>query len=89
MKRKPISVDRLARLANLKIGSGNQKKISSQLEKTIDYFDVVRLIPNLDQEVPTSQVTNNTNVVAQDKVGPSLPREKILNSKKKYFISNK
>lgn len=87
-KSQKISVDHLARLANLRITPEEKAKIGSQLEETVNYFDILEKAKEINQEKPTFQVTNNVNVIAEDKTGPCLPRQKIL-SQKKYFTAKK
>ncbi len=87
-KRKIISVDHLEKLANLKIGAKEKAKIGPQLEKTLQYFDILDQIPDLDKEKPTFQVTKNINIVAKDKANSCLAKEKILPDKKKFFTIN-
>ncbi|MDD3679501.1 MAG: aspartyl/glutamyl-tRNA amidotransferase subunit C [Candidatus Shapirobacteria bacterium] len=88
MDKRSISVDHLEKLANLKVDSRQKKEIGPQLEKTVDYFSVLDQIAGLDQEEPTFQITDNTNITAQDSPEPCLPRKKILPKNKKYFIAD-
>ncbi len=87
-KRKTVSVDHLEKLANLKVGAKEKAKIGPQLEKTLQHFDILDQTPNLDKEEPTFQVTKNTNIVAEDKTSPCLPKKKILPGKKKFFTTD-
>jgi aspartyl/glutamyl-tRNA(Asn/Gln) amidotransferase C subunit len=85
---KKIAVNHLVRLANLKISPREKAKIVPQLEETIDYFSILKQVKGVDQEKPTFQVTDNTNITAEDKVGPCLPKQKILGQKKYFTIKN-
>lgn len=82
--KKTVSVDRLAKLANLKITSKEKAKIGPQLEETVSYFAILSQAKNIDKEKPTFQVTNNINITAEDKIKPCLSKQKIL-GKKNYF----
>ncbi len=89
MNKNLISLDHLARLANLKIKPQEKKIIDPQLEATLNYFDVLGQVADLDQETPTFQVTDNLNLVAEDETEACLSRKKILPSNQKYFIAKK
>jgi len=89
MDKKLVSVDHLARLANLKINPQEKKTIGPQLEATLNHFAILDQVTNLNQESPTFQVTDNINLVAEDKIEPCLPRKKILPSAQKYFVAKK
>lgn len=87
-KRKTVSVNHLEKLANLNIRAEEKAAIGPQLEETIKYFAILDRMSNLEKETPTFQVTDNTNIVAEDKAQPGLPREKILPGQKKFFTVN-
>jgi aspartyl/glutamyl-tRNA(Asn/Gln) amidotransferase C subunit len=89
MNKKQISIDHLEKLANLKIKPAEAQKIGAQLEETVDYFRVLDQLGNLDKEKATFQVTDNINILAEDKTRPSLKRSSILPAGRKYFHSLK
>ncbi len=89
MNKKQISIKHLEKLANLKIKPTEVEKIDAQLEETVDYFCVLDQLGNLDKEKATFQVTDNVNILAEDKARPGLKRNSILPAGRKYFHSLK
>jgi len=82
-------VEKVARLARLKLTDGELDMFTTQLGKVLEYVDVLNEVDTSDVE-PMAHVADITNVFREDKAGTSLPREKALaNAPKtdgKYFL---
>ncbi len=87
-----IDVDHLAELAKLIISEEEKEKLQSQLEKTVDYIEILDELDTSETE-PTFQVTGQTNVSRQDESEDSLNQEEALdNAPRKsdgYFVVKK
>jgi aspartyl-tRNA(Asn)/glutamyl-tRNA(Gln) amidotransferase subunit C len=87
-----IDVDHLAELAKLSVSDKEKEKLADQLEKTVDYIDVLDEL-NTDKVEPSFQVTGQSNVSRKDKPEKCLNQEETLkNAPKKdngYFVVEK
>ncbi len=72
-----MNIEDVALLARLKLTDEEKALFSSQLGKVIGYIDSLNELNTGDVE-PTSHVLPLKNVFRDDKVCPSLKREKIL-----------
>lgn len=70
-------IDYVSSLARLDLSSDEKTKIKGEIEKIIDYMDVLNTLDTTDVE-PMSHVLPVTNVFREDVVVPSVPREEIL-----------
>lgn len=70
-------VEYIANLANLKIDEDDKELFTRQLDDILNY---VEKLNELDTEgvVPTAYTVPMKNVLREDRVGPSIPREKAL-----------
>ena len=81
-------VEYVAKLAKLEFNEEEKEEFTSQLNSILDYF---KKLDELDTEKvePTAYVISVPNLLNEDKVKPSLPREKVLSIskyiKKGYF----
>ncbi|MBI3290397.1 Asp-tRNA(Asn)/Glu-tRNA(Gln) amidotransferase subunit GatC [Candidatus Microgenomates bacterium] len=69
-----IDVAKVAKLANLPLTPGEEKKYSKQLSKILDYAGQLDEI-NTSKVDPTYNVSPNSNVMRPDEVGESLSQE--------------
>lgn len=85
-----IDASHVAKLANLPLSSAEEKKYSEQLSKILEYIDQLNSVDTSNVE-PTFNVSGQSNVESEDKLGECLPQEDILsNSPKKengFFIT--
>jgi aspartyl-tRNA(Asn)/glutamyl-tRNA(Gln) amidotransferase subunit C len=70
-------IDYVSSLARLDLSAEEKTKIKGEIEKIIDYMDVLNTLDTTDVE-PMSHVLPVTNVFREDVVVPSVPREEIL-----------
>ena len=81
-------VEYVAKLAKLEFNEIEKEEFTSQLNSILDYF---KKLDELDTEKvePTAYVISMPNLLNEDKVKPSLPREEVLSIskyiKKGYF----
>ena len=82
-------VEKVAKLARLKLTDEELDTFTSQLGQVLEYVDVLNELDTDDIE-PMAHVADIANVFREDKAGESLPREKALaNAPKtdgKYFL---
>lgn len=72
-----MNIDDVALLARLKLTDEEKPLFSEQVGKIIGYIDTLNELDTGDVE-PTSHVLPLKNVFRDDKVAPSLSRDKIL-----------
>lgn len=81
-------VEHIAKLANLKLSSGEVQKFSSQLSAILDFVEILNQVPT-DGVDPVSQVTGLENIFIQDKPGDCLTQDQALsgtsNKENGYF----
>lgn len=70
-------VKHIARLARLKLSAKEEKEMTTQLAKMLDYFNMIREV-NTDEVPPTVHAVEVANIVREDRVKPSLPVEEVL-----------
>ena len=70
-------IDYVSSLARLDLNTEEKTKLKGEIEKIIDYMDVLNTLDTTDVE-PMSHVLPVTNVFREDVVKPSVPREDIL-----------
>ena len=70
-------IEYVSSLARLDLNPEEKTKIKGEIEKIIDYMDVLNQLDTTDVE-PMSHVLPTTNVFREDVVKPSLPTEEIL-----------
>ena len=83
-------VKHVAKLANLPLTSEEEKKYSEQLSKILDYIDQLNSVDTSNVE-PTFNVSGQSNVMNEDKIGTCLSQEDVLsNAPKKengFFVT--
>lgn len=74
-------VEYVAELAKLEFNEEEKEEFTSQLNSILDYF---KKLNELDTESvePTAYVISMPNLLNEDKVEPSLPREEALSNSK-------
>lgn len=84
MKLTKDQVKHVARLANLPLTSAEEEKYSEQLSQILEYIDQLNEVDTSNVE-PTFNVSGQSSVTAEDKLGECLPQEEVLSnaSKKK------
>lgn len=90
MKLTTDQVKKVAKLANLPLISEEEELYCEQLSKILDYIDKLNEVKTSSVE-PTFNVTGRFNVIAEDKVQPSLSQEEALknapNKKDGMFVT--
>lgn len=90
MKLTKDQVKHVAKLANLPITEQEEKLYSEQLSKILDYIDQLNSVDTSNVE-PTFNVSGQSNVESEDKLGECLPAEDTLsNAPKKengFFVT--
>jgi len=72
-----MEIEQVALLARLKLSEDEKRLFSRQVGGIIDYIDKLNELDIKDIE-PTAHVLPVKNVFREDKLRPSLPREKAL-----------
>jgi aspartyl-tRNA(Asn)/glutamyl-tRNA(Gln) amidotransferase subunit C len=72
-----MEIEQVALLARLKLSDDEKRLFSRQVGSIIDYIDKLNELDTKDIE-PTAHVLPVKNVFREDKLRPSLPREKAL-----------
>jgi aspartyl-tRNA(Asn)/glutamyl-tRNA(Gln) amidotransferase subunit C len=72
-----INVQRVAKLANLKITPDEETKLEKQLSDALEYIAILDEVDTKDVK-PTSQVTGLENVTQEDVARESLSQEQAL-----------
>lgn len=70
-------VAHVARLARLRLSPAELEKMRDQLSNILDHFQMLQQI-DVSTAPPTAQVTDLVNVLREDEIRPSLPREQAL-----------
>lgn len=70
-------VAHVARLARLRLSPAELEKMRDQLSNILDHFQMLQQI-DVSTVPPTAQVTDLVNVLREDEIRPSLPREQAL-----------
>jgi len=70
-------VERVAKVARLEITEAEKEVFGTHLSSILTYMDKLKTL-NTDGVEPTATVLEQTNVLREDKVCPSLPAEKAL-----------
>jgi len=70
-------VEHVARLARLRLSPEEIEKLRAQLSNILDYIDMLKEV-DVAGVPPTAQVTDLLNILREDEVRPSLPREDVL-----------
>ncbi len=70
-------VAHVAHLARLRLSPAELEHMRDQLSHILDHFQMLQQI-DVSTVPPTAQVTDLTNVMREDEVRPSLPREQAL-----------
>ena len=70
-------VKHIAELAHLKLNNEEVEQLSEQLSDILDYIDKLKEVDTKDV-VPTAYTIPMINVLREDKVEPSMKREKVL-----------
>ncbi len=79
-----IDVVHVAKLANLPIKPGEEKKFEKQLSEILSYVEKLKEVDTKNVEA-TSQVTGLENITREDETSPSLSQEEaLLNTKYKH-----
>ncbi len=79
----------IAELSKLELNSNAKNKMKTELEAIVQYMEILNKL-DTDGVEPLSHITDITNVLREDEVEPSFPREKILknadSSTEEYFV---
>lgn len=90
MKLTRDQVKHVAKLANLPLTSEEEEKYSEQLSKILEYVDHLESVDTSSVE-PTFNVSGQSNVGSEDKLGECLSAENVLSNapKKKngFFVT--
>jgi aspartyl-tRNA(Asn)/glutamyl-tRNA(Gln) amidotransferase subunit C len=70
-------VQHVAHLARLRLSDDELEKMRTDLSGILDYIDMLKEV-DVSDVAPTAQVTDLFNVMRDDEVQPSLPREDVL-----------
>ncbi len=70
-------IEYVSSLARLDLNAEEKIKIKGEIEKIIDYMDILNTLDTADVE-PMSHVLPAVNVFREDEVVPSYPRDEIL-----------
>jgi len=70
-------VERIARLARLKLAPSEKKKFAQQLSLILDYVEKLKQVDTKGIE-PINNITGLSDISRQDEVSPSFLRQKIL-----------
>ena len=70
-------VEHVAHLARLRLSAEELEKMRTDLSAILDHIDLLKEVDVSDVS-PTAQVTDLFNVMRDDVVRPSLPREDVL-----------
>jgi aspartyl-tRNA(Asn)/glutamyl-tRNA(Gln) amidotransferase subunit C len=71
------TVEYVARLARLALTEEERDRFAEQLGRILEYADRLRAL-RLDDVPPTLHALPMTNVLREDAVAPSLPRDEVL-----------
>ena len=90
MKLTKDQVKHVAKLANLPLSEEEEEKYAQQLSKILEYIDQLNSVDTSNIE-PTFNVSVQSNVESEDKLGECLPQEDVLsNASKKekgFFVT--
>lgn len=70
-------VQKVARLARIRLSPEEQERMRSQLSNILSYIEMLQEVDVIGV-APTAQVTDLTSVLRPDELRPSLPREAVL-----------
>lgn len=70
-------VQHVAHLARLRLSDEELAKLQGELSHILGYIDMLSEV-DVSDVAPTAQVTDLANVMREDEVRPSLPREDVL-----------
>ncbi|MDR1456836.1 MAG: Asp-tRNA(Asn)/Glu-tRNA(Gln) amidotransferase subunit GatC [Puniceicoccales bacterium] len=76
-KKRHMNVDAIAELARIELTDGERQRFGEQLEKILDYIDILQLI-NVDGVEPSAHAFEVVNVWRKDVVETSFPPEVAL-----------
>ena len=71
------TVEHIAELARLGLAPEEMERLRDQLSAVLDHIEMLQEV-NTDHILPTAQVIQLHNVMRDDVVRPSLPREQVL-----------
>jgi aspartyl-tRNA(Asn)/glutamyl-tRNA(Gln) amidotransferase subunit C len=70
-------VEHVAHLARLRLSAEELEKMRTDLSAILDHIDMLKEV-DVSEVVPTAQVSDLFNVMREDAVRPSMPREDVL-----------
>jgi aspartyl-tRNA(Asn)/glutamyl-tRNA(Gln) amidotransferase subunit C len=70
-------VEHVAHLARLRLSDEELEKMRTDLSAILDHIDMLKEV-DVSDVAPTAQVTDLFNIMREDAVRPSLPREDVL-----------
>jgi aspartyl-tRNA(Asn)/glutamyl-tRNA(Gln) amidotransferase subunit C len=70
-------VKHVAHLARLRLSEDELEKLQTDLSHILDHIDMLKEV-DVSDVAPTAQVTDLANVMREDEVRQSLPREDVL-----------
>lgn len=71
------TVEHIAALARIGLTPEEMERMRDQLSAVLDHIEMLQEV-NTDDILPTAQVIQQQNVMRDDVVRPSLPREQVL-----------
>jgi aspartyl-tRNA(Asn)/glutamyl-tRNA(Gln) amidotransferase subunit C len=84
------TIDKVSRLANLKIDDSHVEKFTKEFESTLEYIEILKEV-NTEGIEPSYSASEKTNIWREDIVKPSLPLTEVLKnakSYKNYFVAD-
>ncbi|MBL7085144.1 MAG: Asp-tRNA(Asn)/Glu-tRNA(Gln) amidotransferase subunit GatC [Candidatus Omnitrophica bacterium] len=72
-----MDIEYVAKLARIDLSAQEKKKLGKQLGDILTYIEKLKEL-NVEEVEPMSHVLPLKNVFRQDKVRPSLPKDKVL-----------
>lgn len=84
-----VDVEHLAKLAKLEVNQEEKEKLADQLEKTVDYIEILEEL-DTKRVKPSFQVTGQSNISRKDEPEKCLNQEEALANAPKtsngYFV---
>jgi len=72
-----LNIEKVSKLANLKLSASQKKKFSKQLKDVLSYFNTLEEVTTNKIE-PIGQITDLENITRNDQTAPSLSQEEAL-----------
>ena len=85
--RKDIDIDHLAHLCRIKLMDDEKEILGQSLDKILDYMNLLDEVSTVDVAPCTSILETSQNVMREDEIGKTLPREVFLQNAPKHVGS--